>query len=117
MKSLATHKLVALALTLWGTPSMAGTVESSSLPVNPAEQSDRPSVTAATVPAPLYALNPLDAESLPAQKMTDQELTAVEGASIDSLCGGKIILKIELGDYYSYYGGFAGASASATAGN
>ncbi|MCM3902346.1 MAG: hypothetical protein ND866_11620 [Pyrinomonadaceae bacterium] len=71
--------LVALALTLWGTSSMAATGELSPLPVSPAEQSDRHSVTAATAPVPLFALTRLDTQSLAAQAMTDQELKAVEG--------------------------------------
>ena len=71
--------LVALALTLWGTSSMATAGELAPLPVSPAEQRDRPSVTAATPTVPLFALTRLDAQSLTAQAMTDQELKAVEG--------------------------------------
>ena len=82
MNSLANKTvLVASALTLWGTSSIAATGELSPLPVSPAEQSDRPSVTAATAPVPLYALTRLDAQTLAAQAMTDQELKAVEGGS------------------------------------
>jgi hypothetical protein len=80
MNSLANKTvLVALALTLWGTSSMAATGEGSLVPVSPAEQRDQHSVTAATAPVPLFALTRLDAQSLAAQAMTDQELKAVEG--------------------------------------
>ena len=79
MKSLTIHTLVvAVALALSGTPSLAA-MELSGQPVSPAEQRDRHSVTAATAPVPLYALTRLDAQSLAAQAMTDQELKAVEG--------------------------------------
>jgi hypothetical protein len=83
MNSLANKTvLVALALTLWGTSSMAATGEGSLVPVSPAEQRDQHSVTAATAPVPLFALTRLDAQSLAAQAMTDQELKAVEGGKI-----------------------------------
>ena len=71
--------LVALALTLWGTSSMAAAGELAPLPVSPAEQSDRHSATAATPTVPLYALSRLEVQSLGAQAMTDQELKAVAG--------------------------------------
>ena len=79
MKTLTINTLVALSMALLMTPSMAATGELSPLPVSPAEQSDRHSVTAATAPVPLFALTRLDAQSLAAQAMTDQELKAVEG--------------------------------------
>jgi hypothetical protein len=75
MKALTTHTIVvALALALCGTPSMAGEV--SNLPVS---SSDKDITAAAASPSPLYALNRLDTQSLAAQAMTDQELKAVEG--------------------------------------
>jgi hypothetical protein len=89
--------LVALALTLWGTSSMAAAGELAPLPVSPAEQRDRHSVTAATAPVPLFALTRLDAQSLAAQAMTDQELKAVEGGDIvicPSCPGGPIVIPI-----------------------
>jgi len=79
MKTLTINTLVALSMALLMTPSMAATGELSPLPVSSAEQRDRHSVTAATAPVPLYALTRLDAQSLAAQAMTDQELKAVEG--------------------------------------
>ena len=83
MNSLANKTvLVALALTLCGTSSMAATGELSPLPVSPAEQRDRHSVTAATPTVPLFALTRLNAQSLAAQAMTDQELKAVEGGGV-----------------------------------
>jgi len=83
MKTLTINTLgVALALTLWGTSSMAAAMELSGQPVSPAEQRDRPSATAATPTVPLYALTRLDAQSLAAQAMTDQELKAVEGGVV-----------------------------------
>lgn len=84
MNSLANKTvLVALALTLWGTSSMAAAVELST--ANPAEQ-DTLRGTVATAPAPLYALTRLNAQSLAAQAMTDQELKAVEGGLVGG-CG------------------------------
>ena len=92
--------LVALALTLWGTSSMAAAGEVSPVPVSSAEQRDRPSVTAATPTVPLFALTRLDAQSLAAQAMTDQELKAVEGgASSDLLTAatkGQVFKKVEI---------------------
>lgn len=83
MKSLTIHTLVvAVALTLWGTPSIAANSEMASLQVNSAEQSDRHSAPTATSPAPLYALSRLDAQSLAEQEMTERELRAVEGGSL-----------------------------------
>ena len=58
---------------------MAATVELSSVPVSPAEQTDTHSATVATASAPLYTLSRLDAQTLADQEMTDQELKAVEG--------------------------------------
>jgi hypothetical protein len=88
--------LVALALTLCGTSSMAATGELSPLPVSPAEQSDRHRVTAATAPVPLFALTRLDAQSLAAQAMTDQELKAVEGGTASN----ELLLVIPKGTTY-----------------
>ena len=78
MKSLTIH-IVAVALALaMGTPSLAATGELSSQPVSQSEQ-DTLGRTAETATAPLYALSRLEAHTLAAQEMTDQELKAVEG--------------------------------------
>ena len=91
MKSLTIHTLVvAVALTLWGTPSMAASGEVSSLPVSPAEK-DTTSATA-TSAAPLYALSGLDAQTLAAQAMTDQELKAVEAGQLDLEIGHAVMV-------------------------
>jgi bacteriocin-like protein len=76
MKSLTINSIV-LAVALWTTPSVAGTVE-------PVSQSDNPmtSATVTTSPASFHALSGLDAETLAAQEMTDQELKTVEGGTI-----------------------------------
>jgi len=60
-----------------GTPSL-GAAEFSGQPLSESEKLTT-SATPATSPAPLYALHRLDAQSLAAQEMTDQELKAVEG--------------------------------------
>ena len=78
MKSLTFHTLVmALALALSGTTSKA--TDLSNLPENPTEQRDTLSANTGTLPTSLHALRNLDAQSLAAQVMTDQELKAVEG--------------------------------------
>jgi bacteriocin-like protein len=72
MKSLTNNTLaLAVAMTLWATVSMAGEV--STLPMGTSEKD------AAASPAPFHALSRLDAQSLAAQEMTEQELKAVEG--------------------------------------
>src|SRR5262249_11272969 len=80
MKSLTIHTLfvaVALAMALLGTPSMAASAFSGP----PLSQSDKHTTSASPAPSPAscYALNRLDAETLAAQEMTDQELKSVEG--------------------------------------
>jgi hypothetical protein len=80
MKTLTIHTL-AVALTLWGTSSLAATVEVSSLPVTPADQTDTHKATEGTSAAPFHALNRLDAQTVAEQEMTDQELKAVEGGA------------------------------------
>ena len=77
MKSLTNNTLaMAVAMTLWATAAMAG--EMSNLPVNLSEKNTT-SATAANSPVLLHALSRLDAKSLAAQAMTDQELKVVEG--------------------------------------
>jgi hypothetical protein len=80
MKS-STNKtvLVALAMALWGTSSMAAGGEMSTVPVRQAEDKEMSSATTATSPAPLHALNRLDAETIAGQEITDPELKTVEG--------------------------------------
>jgi hypothetical protein len=78
MKSLTIHTLVvAMALALCGTPSMAAT-ELSGQPLSQSEK-HATSATAATYSAPLYAVSRLEAQTFADQEMTDQELKAVEG--------------------------------------
>jgi hypothetical protein len=79
MKSTIKTLVVTMVL---GTASVAAGAELTSMPVSPAEQSDAHHATAATAVGSLYALNPLNAETLAAQEMTDQELKAVEGRAI-----------------------------------
>src|SRR5262245_11218265 len=82
MKTLTIHTLVvAVAVALSGSPSMAA-MEMSSLPVNQSE-TDTHRATTTTSSVPLYALNRLDAETLAVQAMTDQELKAVEGGTLN----------------------------------
>jgi hypothetical protein len=79
MKSLTIHTLVvAAALALSGTPSLAAAGEFSTSPVSQVEK-DMHNVTAATSADPFHALSGLDARSLEEQEMTDQELDAVDG--------------------------------------
>ena len=59
---------------------MAAT-EFSGQPLSQSEN-DTHSATAATSPAPFYALNRLDAQTLAEQEMTDQELKATEGGLV-----------------------------------
>jgi hypothetical protein len=96
MKSLTIYTLVvAAALALWGTPSMATSGELASVSVSPAEQSDKQ--RAATSAVPLHALSRLDAQTLAEHEMTDQELKLVEGGQ----------LGLELGDVATgIYGSF-----------
>ena len=81
MKSLTIHTLVvALSLSLCWTPSMAA-AEFSGQPLSEPEKqtiSANPAISG----APLYALHRLDAQSLAAQEMTDQELKATEGGLV-----------------------------------
>jgi hypothetical protein len=82
MKSLKTHTLVvAVALALWGTPALA-VMELSDQPVSSIEDRDTHSPTSATSTIPLYALSRLDAQTLAAQEMTDQDLKEVEGGLV-----------------------------------
>jgi bacteriocin-like protein len=79
MKSLTIHTLVvAVAMTLWATTSMAGEV--SNLSMGSSEE-DTISAVVATSPAPLHALSRLDTQSLAEQEMSDQELKAIEGGA------------------------------------
>jgi hypothetical protein len=89
MKSLAIHTLaMAVTITLWATTSMAGEV--SNLPTRSSEKHS----TSATAPspAPLFALSGLDAQTLADQRMTDQELKAVEGGYFGVYAGMYITL-------------------------
>jgi hypothetical protein len=82
MKSLTIHTLVvAVALALSGTPSMAA-MEFSDQPVSSAADGDTYSATPATSTVPLYALSRLDAQTLAKQEMTEQDLKAVEGGLV-----------------------------------
>jgi hypothetical protein len=80
MKSLTINTLVvAVALTLWGTASLAASELSGQ------SEKDTPSATVATSIVPLHALSRLDASTLADQEMTDQELKTVEGGLFDSV--------------------------------
>jgi hypothetical protein len=80
MKTLTINTfVVALSLSLCWTPSMAAAAFSGQS-VNQSEQHTI-SATAAPSPTPFYALNRINAQSLAAQAMTDQELQAVEGGA------------------------------------
>ena len=78
MKSTIKTLVVAMVL---GTASVAAAAELSSVPVR---QKDTSSATATTA-APLHALSRLDAQSLEAQEMTDEELKAVEGGTVTAV--------------------------------
>jgi hypothetical protein len=97
MKSLTINTLlVAAALALSVTPSMAASVETA----NPGEESDRHRVTGAASSAPFHALSRLDAQSLEEQKMTNEELQAIEGSEM-------FIYRIDLGWSRIWFGEYS----------
>jgi bacteriocin-like protein len=90
---------------------MVAAGELASVPVISPEQSDIHSAILATSAAPLYALKSLDAETLTAQEMTDQELKAVEGGEVIYVDGrligqGGAWVYYDLTDYFlmGFYG-------------
>jgi lactobin A/cerein 7B family class IIb bacteriocin len=82
MKPLTIHTLVvAVALALWATPALA-VMELSDQPVSSIEDRDTHSAVSPTSTIPLYALSRLDAQTLAAQEMTEQDLMEVEGGLV-----------------------------------